>query len=115
MASAAVIPFWTTTQIWSTHGLAQIVDLAEECARMVRQRDASQLGRWLDSALHSGVAALKGFAQGIWRDLEAVRAGLTLEWSNGPVEGQVNQLKTLKRQMYGRAGFDLLKQRFLSA
>ena len=43
----------------------------------------------------------------------AVRAGLTLEWSNGQTEGQVNRLKTLKRQMYGRAGFVLLRQRLL--
>jgi len=48
-------------------------------------------------------------------DYDAVRAALTLAWSNGPVEGQINRLKTLKRQMYGRANLDLLERRFLLA
>ena len=48
-------------------------------------------------------------------DYDAVRAALMLDWSNGPVEGQINRLKTLKRQMYGRANLDLLERRFLLA
>ena len=54
-----------------------------------------------------------GSRKGLLPDIEAVRAGLTLEWINGRTEGQINRLKTLKRQMYGRAGFVLLRQRLL--
>lgn len=50
---------------------------------------------------------------GIERDRSAVEAALRLTWSQGPVEGHVNRLKTLKRQMYGKAGFTLLRQRVL--
>ncbi|MEJ3750837.1 hypothetical protein WEI85_47400 [Actinomycetes bacterium KLBMP 9797] len=53
------------------------------------------------------------FAKGLQRDLDAVTAGLTLPWSSGAVEGQVNRVKMLKRQMYGRAKFDLLRRRIL--
>ena len=59
--------------------------------------------------------ALRRFATGLRGDLNAVRAGLTEPWSNGPTEGFVHKLKLLKRQGYGRAGFDLLRQRVLAA
>jgi transposase len=58
---------------------------------------------------------LNGFAQGIRQDEAAVAAAMSEPWSNGPVEGQVNRLKTVKRQMYGRAGFKLLRARVLYA
>ncbi len=58
---------------------------------------------------------LENYASGLDRDQAAVLAALTLEWSNGQTEGQVNRLKTLKRQMYGRANFDLLRKRVLHA
>jgi len=61
----------------------------------------------------SEIADLQRFAAGLLLDKAAGQAGLTLEWSNGQTEGQVNRLKTVKRQMYGRAGFDLLRQRVL--
>jgi transposase len=71
---------------------------------------------------HSGRAltgaentALAGFVGGLKRDLAAVRAGLSLPWSTGPVEGQICRLKTIKRTMCGRAGFDLLRHRVLEA
>jgi transposase len=54
-------------------------------------------------------------AKGLRDDYEAVKAGMTLPWSNGPVVGHINRLKMLKRQMYGRAGIDLLSRRFLLA
>ncbi len=56
---------------------------------------------------------LHSFATGIRRDLDAVTAGLTLPYSSGPVEGNVNRIKMLKRQMYGRAGFALLRKRVI--
>ena len=86
--------------------------LAQAFGQLVRQRDAAALDGWLTQAKSSG---LRGFALGLSRDLDAVRAALSLPWSNGPVEGQVNRLKVLKRQMYGRAKFDLLRQRILHA
>ena len=58
---------------------------------------------------------MRSFATGLRKDLAAVRAVLGEEWSNGPVEGFVNKLKLLKRQGYGRAGFDLLRARMLAA
>jgi len=58
---------------------------------------------------------LKQFGAGLRRDWDAVVAGLTLEWSSGPVEGQVNRLKMVKRQMFGRAGLTVLRARILPA
>ncbi len=63
----------------------------------------------------SGLDALGRFARGLREDLAAVTAGLTLPWSNGPVEGQVTRLKLLKRQGYRRAGFAFLRQRMRQA
>jgi len=62
-----------------------------------------------------GVAALQRFATGVHADLAAVRAGLTEEWRNGPTAGCVHKRKLPKRQGYGRAGFDLLRQRITAA
>jgi transposase len=59
------------------------------------------------------VAELRTFAAGVRQDYGAVAAALEYPWSNGPVEGQINRLKTIKRQMYGRANFDLLRARVL--
>lgn len=79
-------------------------------ADLLRQDDPAGLEPWLDAAAATGLC---GFAAGLRQDLDAVRAAITQPWSNGPVEGQVNRLKLIKRQMYGRAGFDLLQQRVL--
>jgi len=87
-------------------------DLANDFARLVRERDAGALDPWLDKARTTG---LQGFAGGLAQDVDAVREALSLSWSNGPAEGQVNRLKTIKRQMYGRAKFDLLRSRVLHA
>jgi transposase len=73
-----------------------------------------QLDEWIEQALRSGIEALKNFAQGLRQDYDTVKAALTEKWSNGPVEGQINRLKTIKRRMYGRAGFKLLKKRVLA-
>ncbi|NEU14724.1 ISL3 family transposase [Methylobacterium sp. BTF04] len=79
-------------------------------ADLLRQDDPAGLEPWLDAAAATGLC---GFAAGLRQDLDAVRAAITQPWSNGPVEGQVNRLKLIKRQMYGRTGFDLLQQRVL--
>jgi transposase len=91
------------------------VSLAQEFAVMVREREHEQLEHWLERADAGGQSALRSFAGGIRRDYAAVEAALKLPYSNGPVEGQVNRLKFLKRQMYGRAKFDLLRKRVLYA
>ena len=67
------------------------------------------------SASASGASVMEKFATGLSKDLSAVRAGLTEEWSNGPVEGFLTKLKLIKRQGYGRANFDLLRARALAA
>ena len=95
--------------------LAEVVMLAQEFAVMVRERAAERLDGWLERVASSGVGALKSFASGIRRDYAAVHAGLSLPYSNGVVEGNVNRLKYVKRQMYGRANFDLLRKRVLYA
>jgi transposase len=86
---------------------------AEEFAQVVRDRNGVELDNWLSRV--SVTPALQAFAAGLRRDEAAVRAGLTLAWSNGPVEGAVNRLKFLKRAGYGRAKFDLLRARVLHA
>lgn len=83
---------------------------------MVRDRKEDSWEDWLAQVIApGGVKELRAFAEGLKRDEAAVRAALRLKWSNGPVEGAVNRLKTIKRQMYGRANFDLLRQRVLLA
>jgi hypothetical protein len=80
---------------------------------MVRERTGEPLDAWLEAVQASHLEALQPFVTGVQKDKEAVLAGLTLPWSNGPLEGHVNRLKLIKRSMYGRAKFDLLKLRVL--
>ena len=96
-------------------GIAQAHALTQGFLTIVRERRGHDLEAWITAATASGIDGLGRFAHGLWEDLAAVRAGLTLEWSNGPVEGQITRLKLLKRQGYGRAGFALLRQRVLQA
>ena len=95
--------------------LNEAVELAEAFTALVRGREAAQLDPWLQQAEHSAVPPLQRFAKRLRADYDAVRAALSLSWSNGQTEGQINRLKTIKRQMYGRAGLDLLERRFLPA
>jgi hypothetical protein len=91
----------------------QIAAEAQSFILMFRQHVVAALAPWLDPALHAAVRELRTVARGIQRDDQAVKAALTLPWSNGPVEGFVNRLKFVKRQMFGRANFDLLRIRVL--
>lgn len=77
---------------------------------MSRTKTAADLDTWIEAASESLVAS---FARGITRDRAAVRAAITEPWSNGQTEGQVNRLKVVKRQMYGRAKIDLLEARLI--
>ena len=87
----------------------------QEFAQFVRQRQPEQLDTWLERATQSALTAFQRFATSLREDYAAVKAGVTLRWSTGPVEGHINRLKMLKRQMFGRAGVDLLRQRMLHA
>lgn len=82
---------------------------------MVRKRQHQQLRPWMEAVSKSTIPELKSFVAGIERDYDAVREALRLPWSQGVTEGKVNKLKTLKRVMYGRAEFPLLRQRLLYA
>jgi transposase len=90
--------------------IGRIADLAISFFRIFRERSLEALPAWLEAARDT---ALASFAAGLERDINAVRAALRLPWSQGHVEGQVHRLKLIKRQMYGRAGFDLLRLRVL--
>jgi transposase len=95
--------------------VAEAIDLAQDFATLVRQRQPTQRAAWLQRAATSPLEALRRFAKGLSEDYDAVKAGVPLPWSTGPVEGHINCLKMLKRQMFGRAHLALLSCRFLLA
>jgi len=95
--------------------LAEAITLAQDFATLVRQRQPEALDAWLQRATTSAPEAMRRFALGLYGDYAAVKAGVTLPWSTGPVEGHINRLKMLKRQMFGRAHLDLLSRRFVLA
>src|SRR5258708_6602041 len=99
----------------SEERLETAYQLAQDFRVMVTKHQKDALPGWLQEAKGSGIAELQSLAAGIVRDFDAVRAALTLPYSNGQTEGQVNKLKSLKRQMYGRANFDLLRRRGVHA
>jgi transposase len=90
--------------------IGRVAELATSFFRIFRERSLKGLPAWLEAARGTTLA---GFAAGLEKDIDAVRASLRLPWSQGHVEGQVHRLKLIKRQMYGRAGFDLLRLRVL--
>jgi transposase len=93
--------------------IAEAYGLAQEFAKLIRQRQGEKLDEWLHRAEASVIVEFNHFATGLRRDYQAVKAALSYEWSQGQVEGQVNRLKFIKRQGYGRANFDLLRKRVL--
>jgi transposase len=93
--------------------LRELYQLGQDFVQMVKQRQARRLDGWLARAQQSSSVELRGFASGIKRDYAAVKAALSLPWSQGQVEGHITRLKFLKRQMYGRAHFDVLRSRVL--
>jgi transposase len=95
--------------------VATAYDLAQQFLAMVRERTADAFDPWLEACATSGVSDLVTFGAGLHREYESVRSALELPYSTGPVEGHVNRIKVLKRQGYGRAKFDLLRQRVLLA
>ncbi len=87
--------------------------LAQAFMQMIREHTGQQLDAWLSLIEASHLPELESFAKGIQQDKRAVFAGLTLPYSNGPLEGHVNRLKLIKRSMYGRAKLPLLRARVL--
>ncbi len=92
-----------------------VITLAHAFTTMVRTQQVDALDPWLAQAAASPVRAFRAFATSLRKDYAAVRAGMTLPWSTGPVEGHINRVKMIKRQMFGRAGLDLLAIRVLHA
>ncbi|MFC7555562.1 transposase [Pseudoroseomonas wenyumeiae] len=92
--------------------LQTIVAVAKRLARLLRRKGDDRLEEALDKAAASPLAS---FVTELRKDIAAVRAALDLPWTTNPVEGQINRLKMIKRTMYGRAGFDLLRARVLQA
>ncbi|MDA9442732.1 transposase [Bradyrhizobium sp. CCBAU 51745] len=91
--------------------LSDAARLARRFVAVIRGQDDASLQQWIEDASNSELAALAG---GIARDISAVRAAIKQPWSTSPVEGHINRLKTIKRQMYGRSGFALLRNRVLA-
>src|SRR6266852_2789443 len=89
--------------------------LSQQFVTLLKERQVDSLDGWLKRAKESQVSELSSFVNGIARDYAAVRAACSLPWSNGIVEGHVNRLKFLKRQMFGRAHLDLLRVKVLHA
>lgn len=82
-------------------------------AELMKNRQGRDLNQWITSVQAEDLPALHAFVTGLGQDLDAVVAGLSLRYSSGTVEGQNNKIKMLKRQMFGRANFDLLRKRVL--
>ncbi|MFF0415572.1 ISL3 family transposase [Kitasatospora sp. NPDC004745] len=90
-------------------------DLVTAFAEMLTLLDGDRLPEWISEAKVAGLPGISTFANGLNSDYAAVHAGLTTQWNSGHVEGAVNRIKMLKRQMFGRAGFPLLRKRVLLA
>jgi transposase len=90
-------------------------ELVQQFVSMLRTRTGEHLDEWLRRVKASQIRELQGDLPGVKQDKAAVMVGLTLPQNNGVVEGQVNKLKLIKRMMYGRAKFPLLRQRVLHA
>jgi transposase len=88
-------------------------NLAMDFREALSSKDRSAMLNWIRTAAYSGIGPVVRFAYGLKKDLRAVIAAVETRWSNGQVEGQINRLKAIKRQMYGRAGFLLLRARVL--
>jgi hypothetical protein len=96
-------------------GLNVLAQRISQFAGLLTGRRGEDLDAWMTLVDADDLPALHGFVHGLRMDLEAVVAGPTLPYSNGPMEGANTKVKLLKRQMYGRAGFALLRQRILLA
>jgi transposase len=104
---------WVQAILSSDAQVAATELLAQQFRQIFKDRDSSALNTWVSATVSSQIPELQRFAAGLQRDYAAVTAAVEQPWSNGQVEGQVHRLKLLKRQMYGRSGFQLLRKRVL--
>lgn len=102
-----------TSMLAADSQMVTVDRLARQFVQLVETRRSKDLDQWLTDVAASDIKALTTFANDIRADLAAVRNVLRLSWSNGQTEGQINRLKFIKRQMYGRAKLDLLRRRVL--
>ncbi|MCL1689419.1 transposase [Elizabethkingia anophelis] len=79
----------------------------------MKTKQGSLLKSWINNAINSGIKEIFHFAKSLLAEYQSIENAINLPWSNGPVEGFVNKLKTIKRQMYGRASFELLRKRMI--
>lgn len=94
-------------------GIREASDLANGFIKILQEQKTDKLSEWIEKAQKCSVSKIRYFAKGLENDFSAVQAAVSFDWSNGQLEGQVNRLKTIKRMMYGRAKFDLLRKRVL--
>ena len=94
-------------------GAYRVRKLALQFRAMLRRRRTGRLAQWIATVTSPGFSFLAQLARTLRRDLGAVELAIETPWNNGPIEGQINRLKVIKRQMYGRAGFELLRARVL--
>jgi transposase len=104
---------WVHAIVGSSPQIAAAELLAQQFRRVFKDRDSSAPSTWVTAGASSQIPEIERFAAGLQRDYAAVTAAVEQPWSNGQVEGQVHRLKLLKRQMYGRSGFRLLRNRVL--
>lgn len=93
--------------------LASVAELTSSFAEVLTTLSGARLPEWIAEATDADLPGISSFAAGLHGDFAAVTAGLTTDWNSGPAEGAVNRIKMLKRQMFGRAGFALLRKRVL--
>lgn len=105
----------TLSLIRKSQQVEVVYGLAQQCVTVLKKRHAQPLDAWLLDCQRSGISDLVTFAQGLEKEGLALHAAFTLPYSNGPVEGKINKLKSIKRSMYGRSGFPLLRQKVLKA
>lgn len=94
-------------------GINQFYELAQDFRRILNTRSVAEFDVWLTRADHFSVKSVNNFAKALRDEYAFIQASLLYEWSNRQTEGQINRLKFIKRQMYGRASFDLLRQKVL--
>lgn len=92
--------------------IKQLENLVKNFKDLFINKQDGQLKKWIDEAMHPG-SALKNFASNLQKDFNAINNAVITSYSNGQVEGQVNRLKNIKRRMYGRAGFQMLRNMVL--
>lgn len=99
--------------IQQDEAIQHFYDLAQEFRELLQARSTERLDAWLDAAAQSSLTKVRTFAKSLRDEYAFLRAALEYEWSNGQTEGQITRLKFIKRQMYGRASFELLRQKVL--